>query len=122
MIERYYNLFDPQKHYEQLLFRAGDGLQSRELNEIQATLMHRIQGVADALLTTGDVIAGGELTVNAGCRCMQSLSLDYLAKLRFDAQQLATLCALGEYRGKQQLFVVQSPEVLSDLRQVAPKR
>ena len=65
MIERYYNLFDPQKHYEQLLFRAGDGLQSRELNEIQATLMHRIQGVADALLKDGDVIAGGELTVNA---------------------------------------------------------
>ena len=50
---------------------------------------------------------------------MQSLSPDYLAKLRFDAQQLATLRALGEYRGKQQLFVAQSPEVLSDLRQVA---
>ena len=50
---------------------------------------------------------------------MQSLSPDYLTKLRFDAQQLATLRALGEYRGKQQLFVVQSPEVLSDLRQVA---
>ena len=26
MIERYYNLFDPAKHYTQLLFRAGDGL------------------------------------------------------------------------------------------------
>ena len=39
--------------------------------------------------------------------------------LRFDAHQLATLRALGEYRGKQQLFVAQSPEVLSDLRQVA---
>jgi Fic family protein len=32
---------------------------------------------------------------------------------------LATLRALGEYRGKQLLFVEQSPEVLSDLRQVA---
>jgi len=49
---------------------------------------------------------------------MHSLSPDYLAKLRFDAQQLATLRALGEYRGKQQLYVAQSPEVLSDLRQV----
>ena len=44
---------------------------------------------------------------------------EYLAKLRFDAQQLATLRALGEYRGKQQLYVAQSPAVLSDLRQVA---
>lgn len=50
---------------------------------------------------------------------MHSISPEHLAKLRFDAQQLATLRALGEYRGKQQLFVAQSPEVLSDLRQVA---
>jgi hypothetical protein len=32
---------------------------------------------------------------------------------------LATLRGLGEYRGKQQLCVSQSPEMLSDLRQVA---
>ena len=50
---------------------------------------------------------------------MHSLSPDYLAKLRFDARQTATLRALGEYRGKQQLYFAQSPEVLSDLRQVA---
>ena len=50
---------------------------------------------------------------------MHSLTSDYLGKLRFDAQQLATLRALGEYRGKQQLYVAQSPEVLGDLRQVA---
>lgn len=50
---------------------------------------------------------------------MNSLSPDYLARLRFDAQQLATLRALGEYRGKQQLYVAQSQEVLRDLRQVA---
>lgn len=50
---------------------------------------------------------------------MHSLMPEYLAKLRFDAQHLATLRALGEYRGKQQLFVSQSPEVLSGLRQVA---
>ena len=30
---------------------------------------------------------------------MHSLSPDYLARLRFDTQQLATLRALGEYRG-----------------------
>jgi Fic family protein len=50
---------------------------------------------------------------------MHSLTPEYLAKLRFDTQQLATLRALGEYRGKQRLYVAQSPEVLSDLRQVA---
>lgn len=65
MIERYYNLFDPADHYSQLLFRAGDGLQSRELNEIQSTLMHRLQGVADALLKDGDIVLGCTLQVDA---------------------------------------------------------
>lgn len=65
MIERYYNLFDPAKHYTQLLFRAGDGLQSRELNEIQTTLIHRLQGVADALLKDGDIVNGANLQIDA---------------------------------------------------------
>ena len=65
MLERYYNLFDPARHYSQLLFRAGDGLQSRELNEIQSTLMHRLQGVADALLKDGDIVLGCNLQVDA---------------------------------------------------------
>lgn len=42
---------------------------------------------------------------------MHSLLPDYLAKLRFDTQQLATLRTLGEHRGKQKLYVAQSPEV-----------
>jgi len=50
---------------------------------------------------------------------MRSLTPEYLARLRFGAGPMATLRALGEYRGKQQLFVAQSPEVLGDLRQVA---
>lgn len=50
---------------------------------------------------------------------MHSLTPEYLAKLRFNTQQLATLRALGEYGGKQRLYVAQSPEVLSDLRQIA---
>lgn len=50
---------------------------------------------------------------------MYSLSPKFLAKLRFDTQQLATLRALGEHRGKQRLYDAQAPEVLRDLRQVA---
>lgn len=50
---------------------------------------------------------------------MQSLSAAYLASLRFDGRQLATMHALGEYRGKQKLYAQQSPEILRGLRQVA---
>ena len=64
MLERYYNLFDPAKRYSELLFRAGDGLQSRELNEIQTTLKHQLKSVADALLKDGDIVQGCFMSVD----------------------------------------------------------
>ena len=42
-IDNYYNRFDPKKGYKKLLFRAGYGLQSAELNELQATLKSNIK-------------------------------------------------------------------------------
>jgi Fic family protein len=50
---------------------------------------------------------------------MHSLSPDALARMRFNAQQVATLRALGEYQGKQRLYVAQQQEILTGLRQVA---
>ena len=43
---------------------------------------------------------------------MHSLTPEYLAALRFDGTQAATLRTLGEYQGKQQLYAAQSPEAL----------
>jgi len=50
---------------------------------------------------------------------MHSLTPEYLAALRFDGTQSATLRTLGEHQGKQQLYAAQSPEVLKGLRQIA---
>lgn len=50
---------------------------------------------------------------------MHSLAPEFLSSLRYDGLQIATLRSIGEYRGKQQLFFTQSPEVLSGLRQIA---
>ena len=50
---------------------------------------------------------------------MHSLSPDFIASLRFDTQQVASLRALGEARGKQLLYMQQLPEALQDLRQIA---
>jgi len=50
---------------------------------------------------------------------MNSLSLDYIDKLTFTAEQIGMLRALGEYRGKQALFFKQSPEALKGLQLVA---
>ncbi len=43
---------------------------------------------------------------------MHSLTPEYLTSLRYDGTQLATLRALGEYQGKQQLYAAQSIERL----------
>lgn len=48
-----------------------------------------------------------------------SLTPAYLAGIQFTAQDVATLRELGEFRGKQTLFIRQRPEVLTSLRQVA---
>ena len=50
---------------------------------------------------------------------MRSLTADYLDRLRFTHSQLATLRALGEFQGKQQLYSVQLPEVLKGLQKAA---
>ena len=50
---------------------------------------------------------------------MHSMSRKYLDNLRFSSSDLKSLQALGEYRGKQELFSRQSPQVLESLRHVA---
>jgi len=50
---------------------------------------------------------------------MHSLNQDFLRRLSFSADQVSTLRKLGEYRGKQELFARQRPEVLEGLRTIA---
>lgn len=50
---------------------------------------------------------------------MKSLTPHFLADLRFDSAQLANMRAVGEFRGRQELFFRQAPEVLRGLLEVA---
>ncbi len=50
---------------------------------------------------------------------MNSLTVEYLKKLGFSSDHIATLRALGEYKGKQDLFNRRSPEALASLRSLA---
>ena len=66
-LERYYNRFvdNPQyADYKQILFRAGDTLQSAELNELQITLKNDIGAIANRFIGNGDFISGGEIEVH----------------------------------------------------------
>ena len=48
-----------------------------------------------------------------------SLDPIYLRKLSFSAEDAFTVRRIGEYKGKQDLFTQQTPEILESLRQVA---
>ncbi len=50
---------------------------------------------------------------------MSSLHPSYLKALKFTNQDLSTLNKLGEYRGKQAIYLDRSPETLESLRKVA---
>ncbi len=50
---------------------------------------------------------------------MLSIASPYLDRLRLPADLASTLATLGEYRGKQELFRRQTPEVLEALREAA---
>jgi len=50
---------------------------------------------------------------------MKSLSASYLSALQFSSEQVSTLRAIGECRGRQELFTRQTPETLEALRQAA---
>ena len=73
----YYNRFDAADRYDELLFRAGKGLQSAELNEIQSGLIDRLKRIADAVFKDGAVISGTPPTIT-GTSAACPLSLIYL--------------------------------------------
>lgn len=62
--KQYYQRFDPQKHYEQLLFLPGRGLQSAELNDLQEQVAFQSRKISDTLLKDGDLVYGGELNID----------------------------------------------------------
>lgn len=64
-LAHHYNRFKPQDNDESILYRAGRGLQSAELNEQQAILSHAIAKLGDALLSDGSVVSGGEVVINS---------------------------------------------------------
>lgn len=61
----YYNRFDAAKKYKQLLFRAGRGLQSSEMNELHSVLQNELRQVGNTLFSDGSILRGGKLVPGA---------------------------------------------------------
>ena len=62
----YYNRFDRSKNYKKLMFRAGKGLQSAELNEIQSIYENELNVLAETLFGDGTLLKGGEVSIIDG--------------------------------------------------------
>lgn len=69
--DEYYQSYDKDKQYQQLLFRAGKGLQSRELNDLQLQVSQQVKGLGDVLLKNGSVVSGGAIAVDASKKRVQ---------------------------------------------------
>lgn len=57
-LDGYYNRFDATLRYDEILIRAGKGVQGAEINEVQSTLADRLKRIADAVFKDGAVIEG----------------------------------------------------------------
>jgi len=64
-LDRYYDRSNnPQyKDYKALLFRAGDALQSAEVNEIQTTFKNDVNVLAKRFLRNGEMVSGGSVLI-----------------------------------------------------------
>lgn len=67
----YYDRFDPDKNFDQHLFRAGYVLQSAEMNEIQLLSAYRHKQLGDALFRDGDIIRDAQIIVNQDTGAVQ---------------------------------------------------
>ncbi|CAK7044898.1 MAG: hypothetical protein DELT_02987 [Desulfovibrio sp.] len=64
-IDNYYNRFDADKSYDEILFRDGYGAQASEHNELQGIFGNRVRSIAEALFKDGDIIRDAQIAVNA---------------------------------------------------------
>lgn len=64
-LQDYYNRYNPDKNYQQVLARGNRTLQSAELNEMQSIFQGQVRGVADALLRDGDIVRDCRVSVDA---------------------------------------------------------
>lgn len=64
MLSGYHNKFNPDDHYEQVLFRSGKGLQTRELNELQSMQAHSLRRISDVIFEDGNISKGGQITID----------------------------------------------------------
>lgn len=60
----WYDDFDPQKHFNRVLFKPSVSIQARELNQLQSILDHQIELFGANIFKQGTIIAGCNFSFN----------------------------------------------------------
>lgn len=81
----YFDDFDPNDRFHQVLFKAGQTVQSRELNELQDILQGQIESLGSHLFKNGSVVIPGNFVVQT-----QLMSVSYTIS---DSGQAAAIVA-----------------------------
>ena len=82
---------------ELILYRAGLGLQSPELNEMQAITGEVIRRIADRLISDGAVLSGGAVVINAdtGATTCAAAEIYLRGRVRDVAERKLTIPTTG---------------------------
>jgi hypothetical protein len=65
-VSPYYDDFDEEKNFQNILFRPGFAVQARELSQIQSLLKNKISTVGDHLFKDGAMVVPGQLSYVTG--------------------------------------------------------
>ena len=60
----YWNDFDENKKYVEILFRPGYAVQARELTQLQTTIQNQIDRFGKHVFKEGSMVLPGQITVN----------------------------------------------------------
>mgnify|MGYP003657742119 CR=1 FL=1 len=99
-IPPYYDDFNEEKKFLQVLFKPGQALQARELTQLQSILSNQLGRLGDHIFEEGDVIQGGGITERrlTALRLNASLSssFDYNELIDYEIEYSHTVVAVIE--------------------------
>ena len=113
-ISNYYNRYDPKKGYKDLLFIAGRGLQSAELNELQAYIREDLGEIASSLVKDGGILSGGSFQYDENTKTVTLGEAKVLHKKVYVATApAATITLTGT--GKETVGIAVKEEIITEL-------
>ena len=111
-LDGYYNRFDPELRYDEILIRAGKGVQGAEINEVQSGLIDRLKRIADVVFTDGAVVSGTPPTIDGATISCPASSIYLRGAIREVPARSFTIATTGLVR----IGVYLLEEVITELQ------